>query len=183
MIPVCNAAKPAFKCKNLNSSIEEMVCKDAKLAELDQKLQAIYDKALKKIPKDEIKTQKAIQRGWIKGRNDCWKADDKRQCVEFNYESRMTELQIMAGDVIVPNPVVFDCGKDQRISAYFYQDTQIPAAVLNLVPEQVLAFISPSGSGAKYEGQNVSFWNKGDEAMVKWKGKDLTCKLIPSGNE
>ena len=183
IIPVCNAAKPAFKCKNLKSSIEEMICQDDKLAELDRLMQTEYNNALKKLPKNEINTQKTLQRGWIKGRNDCWKADDKRQCVENEYGTRMTELQIMTGAAVVPAAVVFDCGGDQRISAYFYQTTQIPAAVLNLNLDQVTAFISPSGSGAKYEGQDVSFWNKGDEAMVTWKGQELKCKSIPSANE
>ena len=71
MIPVCNAAKPAFKCKKLKSSIEEMVCKDAKLGELDQKLQATYNKALKKIPRRELKPKKPFSAVGVKGRNDC----------------------------------------------------------------------------------------------------------------
>ena len=181
-IAVVHAAKPAFKCKNLESSIEELICRDDKLGELDQKVRVYYQSALKKVPKAEVKRLKAMQRGWVKGRNDCWKAQNKRDCMESNYTSRITELQIMAGDVVVPKEIVFDCGQNRRISAYFYNNTQIPAAVLNYDKEQIIAYISRSGSGAKYEGRNVTFWNKGDEATVTWMEKVMQCKVIPSSN-
>jgi heat shock protein HslJ len=32
-----------------------------------------------------------------------------------------------------------------------------------------------SGSGARYEGSGVMFWNKGREAMVSWHGTSLQC--------
>ena len=32
-----------------------------------------------------------------------------------------------------------------------------------------------SGSGAKYEGKDVVFWNKGRDAMVTWYGTHLNC--------
>ena len=177
------AATPSFKCDHVESSAEKLVCKDDALAQLDWKLAQIYKDAIGKLAQDDIKTQKAIQRGWIKGRNDCWKAENLRQCVESSYTSRITELQIMSGSIVVPKAVVFDCDENRIITAYFYNDTQIPSAVLNLNTEQSLALVSPSASGAKYEGQNVSFWNKGREATVNWKGQDLSCHEIPSSNE
>jgi hypothetical protein len=29
----------------------------------------------------------------VKGRNDCWKADDKKACIKGEYESRINELK------------------------------------------------------------------------------------------
>ncbi|MGB6188236.1 MAG: hypothetical protein WBF70_06640, partial [Aeromonas molluscorum] len=66
-----------------------------------------------------------MQRGWIKGRNECWKADDLRQCVLTNYQQRITELQIKGGQMMVPSPVIYQCGTVQ-VSAYFYADTELP---------------------------------------------------------
>jgi len=33
-----------------------------------------------------------------------------------------------------------------------------------------------TASGAKYEGQNLWFWNKGNEATVSWRGETLKCQ-------
>lgn len=185
MLPVsgANAAEPAFKCGKLNSSIEEMICRDDKLAELDRKVQTEYDKALKTVGKAELNTLKAVQRGWIKGRNDCWKAQDKRQCIVDEYNVRITELQIQAASVMVPNAKVFDCGNQQLLTVYFYNNTQLPAAVLNFADEQINAYQAITASGAKYDGRNVSIWNKGDEAALTWYDKTYQCKEIPSSDE
>jgi membrane-bound inhibitor of C-type lysozyme len=32
-----------------------------------------------------------------------------------------------------------------------------------------------SGSGARYVGDDIEFWNKGDDAMVEWQGQKLEC--------
>jgi membrane-bound inhibitor of C-type lysozyme len=40
----------------------------------------------------------------------------------------------------------------------------------------ITAFLRPSGSGARYEGLNTTFWNKGNEALVEWKGEKFECQ-------
>lgn len=177
-----NAAKPTYKCEKLENSIEEMICKDNKLAELDQKVQSEYEHALLTLPKSELKTLKAVQRGWIKGRNDCWKAEDKPKCILDNYNIRITELQIQAGSIMVPKASVFECGNKQILTAYFYNNTQLPTAVLNFGDERINAYQAVSASGVKYDGRNVGIWNKGDEATLTWYDKEFNCKEIPSSN-
>ncbi|MCR2808088.1 MliC family protein, partial [Paenibacillus soyae] len=108
---------------------------------------------------EQQKSERAIQRGWIKGRNDCWKAGDLRQCVEDSYQLRITELQIKGGQLRVPMPVDYQCGKSVILSTYFYNEATRPAAMINLSEgnnqQQVLAYETPSASGARYEGQNL----------------------------
>src|SRR5512137_1696094 len=77
---------PSFDCAKASGRIEQLVCKDAGLASLDRKLADAYAKALKSWPADVAKEQRAIQRGWIKGRDECWKAGDLRACVENEYK-------------------------------------------------------------------------------------------------
>ena len=36
---------------------------------------------------------KTTQRGWIGGRNECWKSEDSRACTEKAYRTRIAELQ------------------------------------------------------------------------------------------
>ena len=43
------------------------------------------------------------------------------------------------------------------------------------------AFQVRAASGAKYEGDGVSFWEARGEATVRWPGSDMTCKRRPEG--
>ena len=175
---------PSFDCSKAGHDIEDLICADAELATLDRRLAQAYAEALKNYPTDELKTLKAFQRGWIKGRNDCWKAADKRDCVDYAYRSRITELEISAGNLVVPEPVNYVCdgGPYDYLTAIFYQQALLPAVVLTRVggpdgDSQVIAFIQPSGSGAKYAGGNTLFWEHHDEATLESDGRKTLCKL------
>ncbi|MCF7982934.1 MAG: lysozyme inhibitor LprI family protein [Thiohalocapsa sp.] len=87
------SASPSFDCAKASSEAEAMICKDAELAELDRSLASLYAVVLKNTPATEKKMLKAEQRGWVKGRDDCWKSDDLRGCVEAEYRSRIAELR------------------------------------------------------------------------------------------
>ena len=179
------AATPSFDCAKAAGAAETLICKDAALAALDNELAALYPKALANLSPEQLKTEKAMQRGWIKGRNDCWKGQDLRQCVEDNYLLRISELQISGGQLMVPTPVNYQCGKNVTLSTYFYNDAKLPAAVINLSEgdkqQQVLAYEAPSASGARYEGQNLTFFTKGDDATLERYGQPtLTCMENPT---
>jgi uncharacterized protein len=86
---------PSFDCTKAGSEAEKMVCADPSLAALDKELARVFALAeadSQLVP--EVRGQlSAMQRGWIKGRDDCWKADDKRQCVVESYVARIHELR------------------------------------------------------------------------------------------
>ncbi|MGB9442066.1 MAG: hypothetical protein WCB15_29275 [Desulfobacterales bacterium] len=42
----------------------------------------------KKAINEHPPVQKAVQHGWIKGRNDCWKSADKGKCIDQSYRRR-----------------------------------------------------------------------------------------------
>lgn len=182
---LASAATPSFDCAKASGSVETLICKDAGLAALDNELAALYPKAIVALSPEQLKTERAMQHGWIKGRNDCWKGQGLRQCVEDNYLLRITELQISGGQLMVPAPVNYQCGKNVMLSTYFYNDAKLPAAVINLSEgdkqQQVLAYEAPSASGARYEGQNLTFFTKGDDATLERYGQPtLTCMENPA---
>ena len=49
----------------------------------------------------------SVQRGWVSGRDDCWKPDDVRRCVLESYQTRLVELKgrVKAVDCAVLQPV------------------------------------------------------------------------------
>lgn len=167
---------PSFDCAKATGQVEQLVCKDAGLAALDRKLADAYAKALKGWPANVAQEQRTFQRGWIKGRNDCWKDSDVRACVENEYKTRLVDVQIKGGLVMAPTPVGYRCkGEDTPVMAAFYKETDPPSAVLTIGNDQAIAFLARSGSGARYTAANVEFWEHQGEATLEWFGKKLTC--------
>jgi uncharacterized protein len=93
LAPTAQAANPSFDCAKASHEAEELICKDAELASLDHRLSDLYTVVLKHTPASRQGTLKAEQRGWVKGRNDCWKSSDQRGCIKANYEERIRELK------------------------------------------------------------------------------------------
>jgi membrane-bound inhibitor of C-type lysozyme len=72
-------------------------------------------------------------------------------------------------------PVTFTCDDGSAIEATFHNAPD-PGTVLLVRGDQ--QFTLPhvlSGSGARYFGDGIEFWNKGNDAMVDWQGQKLEC--------
>jgi uncharacterized protein len=164
------AEGPSFDCAKVEAgSIEEMVCKDKGLAALDRKLAEVFAAASKKAVNEHPPLLKAEQRGWIKGRNDCWKSGDRRKCVEDNYRLRIAELQARYRLVPGNGPVTYACDGDPKnevVVTYFQTDP--PTLIAERGDQVSLMYLQPSGSGAKYQGRNESLWEHQGEAAITW---------------
>lgn len=169
------AASPSFDCSKASGEVETLICNDEGLAKLDRQLSQVYHQALPNIP--AVEQPKAMQRGWIKGRNDCWKSAGVRQCIAQNYQSRIIELQIEGGLLVVPASVVFDCGEYLQITAVFYTQLEPVTAVFSFDDQQLIASNVISASGAKYQGQNFEFWEHHGEASVRYFDTAAKCKI------
>lgn len=178
-----NATGPSFDCDKVKAgSIEAMICGDEELSALDRKLSGVYSAASMKATDEHPPVLKAEQRGWIKGRNDCWKSGDKRGCIWNEYMRRIADLQ--ARYRLVPNngPVRFICGgnpANQVVATFFQTDP------LTLIAERgdsvSVMYLQPSGSGAKYQGRNETFWEHHGEALITWGygAPEMHCTKVP----
>lgn len=174
-----HTSEPAFDCARAEGQVQQLVCSDDELAGLDRELATVYQTALETLPPDDVPQTKAQQRGWIKGRDDCWKADDVSQCVAGAYRMRIVELQIVSGQLSAPTTVSLTCGDGAQLPffAAFYNDTSPPAVVLTKGPDQVIAFIARSGSGARYTSDGVEYWEHQGRASIDWFGAKLVCAV------
>ena len=164
------AKGPSFDCGEVETnSIEAIICKDERLATLDRKLAEVYAAASKKAVNEHPPVLKAEQRGWIKGRNDCWKDDDNRRCVQNEYVRRIVELQAKYSLVSASEPVYYACEGDLRneVIATFFQ-TEPPTLIAERGDQVSLMYLQPSGSGARYQGRNESLWEHQGEAIITW---------------
>lgn len=173
---------PSFDCTKVDAgSIEAMVCKDAGLSQLDNNLAEVYSQALEKAKNEQPPTLKAMQRGWVKGRNECWKSEDKRACIEASYQTRIAELQAQYRLVDMTGPVFYACdGNPANEVVVTYFKTEPATLIAEHGDSTSLMFVQPSGSGAKYQGRNESLWEHQGEAKVVWgfEAPEMTCKLV-----
>ena len=179
LVSVASAAGPSFDCAKVEAgSISELVCKDADLAALDRKLADVYAAAAKKAANEKPPVLKAEQRGWIKGRDDCWKSDDKRQCVAQEYRRRIAELQARYRLVPATGPVRFTCDGDPRneiLVTYF--PTEPPTLVAERGDATSLMYRDGSAGAATYQGRNETIVEDAGGATVTWgfEAKPMRC--------
>ena len=100
------ARTPSFDCEHTASSVEQLICRDQALIALDHQLSQTFQQALAKASPNMQRRLRAEQRGWLKGRNECWKTNHTttwltahwtvssvRDCVDAQYRLRHSELQ------------------------------------------------------------------------------------------
>jgi len=178
-----SAPGPSFACGKVRpGSIEAMVCGDAELAALDRRLAGVYSAAAKMAANERPPLLKAEQRGWIKGRDECWKSDDKRACVQSEYVRRIAALQARYRLVPANGPVRYACdGNPANEVVAMYFQTDPPTLIAERGDGVSLMYLQPSASGAKYQGRNESLWEHQGEARVTWGygAKEMRCKRAP----
>ena len=103
--PPTGPVTPSFDCAKAESEAEKLVCSKYNLADMDNRLAEIYAAELAK--PGASKELSATQRGWAKGRDECWKASDMALCVEQAYLTRIAELQINSPGAMADTAVEF----------------------------------------------------------------------------
>jgi uncharacterized protein len=168
--PLSTAEDPSFACDRVEpGSIEALVCQDEDLSALDRTLAEVYAEASQKAQNEHPPVLKAEQRGWIKGRNDCWKSEDQRQCVMASYQTRIAELQARYRLVPDSGAVWFYCddAPGSEIVVTFFE-TDPPTLIAERGDSVSLMYRQPAASGSKYQGRNETFWEHHGEATVTW---------------
>lgn len=149
---------PSFDCTRAQSDAEQLICADADLAALDLRLAERFAEALAVAEgldagaEEAATTLRAYQRGWVSGRDECWKSDDLRTCVQDEYLRR--EGQLVA-EWMLQEPaevVVYACDGNpaNELTAYYFA-TQRPSARLEYGDSIDTATVVPSENGIRYE--------------------------------
>ena len=180
-IATASAAGPSFDCGKVEpGSIAALVCSDDALSALDRKMSQVYAAASDKAIHEQPPVLKAEQRGWIKGRDECWKSDDKRGCVEQAYRLRIAELQARYRLVAASGSATYVCDGQpaKQVTATFFE-TDPPTAIAEFGDQTSLMILQPAGSGAKYQGQNEMLWEHQGEAVISWghDSSEMRCRV------
>lgn len=188
---------PAFDCDAAGlGEVEMRICADSALATLDVRLDSVWTVALARargtaMPAAWVDEMRAYQRGWVEGRNECWKAPEQaayanvdgaeaiRRCTETAYRERIARLQAEWGIAErTAGPVFWACRNDpadEFVTTYYA--TEPEAARVERGDQSEIFLRTRTASGARYEGLfGKWFWNRGDSATFVWPQTDtLPC--------
>ncbi|MFY8273369.1 MliC family protein [Pseudoalteromonas sp. SSDWG2] len=174
------AKMPSFHCNAVSNQVQKTICNNEQLAQLDKQLDVVYHAALKTvINNQEVITLKATQRGWAKGRDECWKAQNINHCVESSYQQRIDNLRLTY-DLLKPyKQESYQC-VGQTITVQYY-DTSVPRVKVSDGMNVWLMQQIQSEVGKKYTGRNESLWVQDEHsAVMQWKynGPRIKCALL-----
>lgn len=174
---------PSFDCSKASGQVENLICKETTLMLLDRNMDQTYQQAVTRIKsldvgsEPELKTLKAYQRGWIKGRNDCWKARDIARCVKANYQNRISKLQ--AKWMLLPseNAVNFFCTDNSDVFITFYASLLPSASVERGDQRQI--YVSDGDNENYYSGDFGRYFEIDENNLqIRFNPSSvLTCKL------
>ncbi len=189
------AQAPAFDCAKAKGAVERLICTDPSLATLDRKLDEVYRAAAAKASGQLVPQLRAEQRGWVKGRNDCWKAngtqtwmtatwtvDTVKDCIAAQYRLRTSALQSV-WRLVPPKTVFYACGNNSanEVVAHFFATDPTTIRLERGDRTVTMWRVGTAGDGT-YEGLNVSLVHKGNEVQVNWwhpatgTSEELLCK-------
>lgn len=194
MATAATAQTPAFDCRQAQGDVEKQVCADPSLAALDRQLDAAYKAALAKAGGKLQATLRAEQRGWVKGRNDCWKAtqqtwitatwtvDTVKGCIDAQYRLRTSELQAV-WQLLPARKLFYTCQNQpaHELIASFFASNPATIRLERGDRTKTLWQVGAQQAGL-YEGQNVSLKDQGTAVQVEWldvntgKTETLDCK-------
>jgi len=189
------AGGPTFDCAKAQGEVEKLICADPALAALDHQLDAAYKAATAKANGPVAKELRETQRGWVSGRNDCWKAngqqtwitatwtvDTVKGCVDAQYRLRTSELQAL-WQLVPPKTIFYACQNkpaNEIVANFFATD---PATIrLERGDRTVTMWLVGAASAGKYEGQNIDLVHQGNSLEVHWldtetgKTDELQCQ-------
>jgi uncharacterized protein len=178
------AGSPSFDCAKAEGRAEKTVCGDRELSSLDQEAARLYALALKSAEPKQAAAMKADAAGWKTMRDDCWLAQETRDCIIAAYARRIHRLlekheeTRRAENALARGPFVLNCRKiDQPVTATLIESNPPVGAIewRNAVHVGVAdgdRFVERSDYGA----EGVAFEIRGDEAQISLPdGRQFSC--------
>ncbi len=168
---------PSFDCAKAKAgSTEALICADQALSALDRKLADVYGAASRKAVNEHPPVLKAEQRGWIKGRNDCWKSIDQRACIQDGYVRRIAGLQARYRLVHSDAAMRLACDGDPRneVVVTFFQ-TEPPTLIAERGDQTSLMYLQSDGW---FVGRNEKIRDQRGEVIVVWgyQAPEMRCR-------
>ncbi|UTF58588.1 lysozyme inhibitor LprI family protein [Gilvimarinus sp. DA14] len=179
--PVSDPPSPSFSCAGERlSSAEQAICETPDLARLDLALHDSFQTLLRRLDDDAFTSHlRAVQRGWIKGRDECWKSPPINECVASEYAERLDALQQTAVQIEQARHVTAVCEQvpDLALTLRFYSSQ--PAVATVLWRENASLMYRESTSPPLYRGADTELRAQGDEFIISGVEADTPLHCWP----
>jgi uncharacterized protein len=183
-VPPPAAPSPSFDCNKARpASIEERICNDAALAELDTRLAQVYALAARAVNRDNPHPR-ASQRAWLKQRAACMQAGspEPSTCIAARTRMRIAELQARYQLVPQSGEAKLSCGRPAtRVVIRFFNTPEGNVAIAARGPQVATLYQDPTGSGIRYgdaPGTHV-YEEHQREAWLTWgRGRRAACTML-----
>lgn len=157
-------------------TIDKLICSDPELLKQDQQLAKVYQQALTKAVNEKPPLLKAEQRGWIKGKAECWKEEDKKACASTLYTQRIAELQARYELLPASKKLLLGCDSNpaNEVSLRYYPTT--PATLIADYGDQVSLMYQQTDQS--YVGRNEKLSEQNGVFTVQWgyEAPLMSCK-------
>lgn len=153
---------PSYNCEQKNlSSVEVLICNNSLLAAKDLALHERYKQLTTTVTDDAFaRYVKVTQRGWIKGRNECWKSEPVDVCVNNEYAARMAKLDTLFRHYHEAPVVKLSCDTEPQVHYWFrrYNTDPLTATVSSEGASWLLyrETAEDSPSSEEYRGPDAS---------------------------
>lgn len=157
-------------------TVDQLICSDQELLKQDQQLAEVYQQALLKAVNEKPPLLKAEQRGWVKGKAECWKEEDKKACASTLYTQRIAELQARYELLPASKKLLLGCGSNpaNEVSLRYYPTT--PATLIADYGDQVSLMYQQADQS--YVGRNEKLSEQKGVFTVQWgyEAPLMSCK-------
>lgn len=157
-------------------TVDQLICSDPELLKQDQQLAEVYQQALLKAANEKPPLLKAEQRGWVKGKADCWKEEDKKACASTLYTQRIAELQARYELLPASKKLLLSCDNNpaNEVSLRYYPTT--PATLIADYGDQVSLMYQQADQS--YVGRNEKLSEQNGVFTVQWgyEAPLMSCK-------
>ncbi|BBY20950.1 MliC family protein [Mycobacterium stomatepiae] len=165
----------AVDCTKPANAAQQPICTDSHLFDLERQLGDAYRRALAR-PGTDQSAVAAAQTSWASGRDDCARNADVHTCVLQAYQTRLVQLAIADPATAAPPVVTYRCpATSGPLTAQFYNQFDPQTAVLDWKGTQLILFILPSGSGARYGRQGSEYWEHQGQVTLDFNGTKFVC--------
>lgn len=150
----------SFDCRQAKGAVEEAICADTHLKALDYMLNMIYMQALNKAESfnqeanQQAQMLKAFQRGWIKGRNECWKSEgEMKECIIDSYQRRILTLQVEWQLIEPASASSYQCQpSNESIHIASYRSQYMPVIAAGFLGELKVMMAEEMKQATTFEG-------------------------------
>lgn len=176
------AEGPSFDCRRVErGSIAERVCQDPALAALDRRLDQAFRAARLRARDEHPPVLQAEQRGWVRARDECWKAQGaERACIEDQYRRRLAFLQVRYRLLEPRLTQRLACDGDARNELLLrFFATEPPTLDAERGDQTAFFYPERDGSGTLYVARNERLREQGGEFSVQWGYEAPWMRCVP----